>query len=387
MIRTAVLIGTLALLLAPGSAVAQSLLAHGGLGLPAEALDARTRGLGGVGVGLMGWGIQPTDPAAAAGLRLPSVTASMQSGIASSDGVEGTFGFTRFPVVGVAYPFGENVFSVTLGSWMDADWEARSPVTLQLAGEEVEGLDIFRSRGAMSQVRLGWARRLSESLALGLSAGSTVGSLERVFTRQLNPDQVGLEVSPFNSGARWDASGVLVTAGVAWDPSSLVRVGSSVAWSNGLRLSPVEGSGGETRTFSVPMEYRLGGTAALSPQLALALGVTYADWSSMDGELEESGTRGSALGWGAGVEWTGSSIWSRPTPFRFGYRSQQLPFLLDGAAGVERAFTGGLGIHLADFEDVPVARVEIGFQRGTREAGDLSETFLRTTVSVRLAGG
>jgi hypothetical protein len=338
-------------------------------------------------VGLVGWGIHPTDPAATAGLRLPSITVSMQPGVASSDGDEATSGFTRFPVVGVAYPFGENVFSVMMGSWMDSDWQARSPVTLQLAGEEVEGTDIFRSRGAVSQVRFGWARRVSESLAVGLSAGSMVGSLERTFTRQLNPDQVGSDLDPFNIGARWDATGAVVTGGASWDPSSLVRVGGSVAWTNGLRLTPVAGSGGETRTFSVPLEYRFGGTATLAPQLALALGLTYADWSALDGELQDSGTRGATWGWGGGMEWTGGSVWNRPTPFRLGYRSQQLPFLLDGAAGEERAFTGGLGIHLADFDDVPVARVEIGFQRGTREAGELSETFFRTTVSVRLAGG
>lgn len=385
MIRASALLALLLLL--PGQLAAQSLLARGGLGIPSEALDARARGLGGVGVGLVGWGIFPTDPAAAAGLRLPSITATFQPGTASVDGEGGRSGHTRFPVLGLSYPFGANVFTLTMGSVLDSEWDARSPVVLELAGEEVEGTDIYRSRGGIGQVRVGWARRVTGSLAVGLSAGTQVGSLERTFSRELDPEQVGSDVDPFRTGARWDAAGAVATAGVAWDPSELIRIGGSMAWANGLRLSPVEGSGGESRTFSVPTEYRLGGTGSLSPELALALSMSYADWSRVGDELEDGATRGATWGFGGGVEWTGGSLRDRAMPIRLGYRSQEFPFLVQGEAAGERAFTGGLGIHLADFDDIPVARLEIGIQRGNRDAGDLSERFWRTTVSVRLAGG
>ena len=54
----------LALQAPPARAAAQSLLNASGLGLPIEPLDARSRGLGGVPVGLFGASVLPTDPVA-----------------------------------------------------------------------------------------------------------------------------------------------------------------------------------------------------------------------------------------------------------------------------------------------------------------------------------
>lgn len=377
----------LALTLAlPGIVEAQSVLARGGLGIPSEPLDARTRALGGVGVGLTGWALQPTDPAAAAGIRLPTIAATFQPGTASVEGGENA-GHTRFPILGVSYPFGANTFFLTFNSYMDSEWEVRAPVLLDLADREVEGEDIFRSDGGMGQVRLGWARRLTDAWAVGISAGQLTGSLDRSFTRELDPEEIGSDVSSFRRQGRWTASGSVVSGSVSWSPTDLIRIGAGLAWTDQLRLDPSGDTEGDRRSYTLPTEYRVGGTLTLSPRLALALGVTWADWSEMNGELEEGGTRGETLTWGGGVEWTGGSVLGRPFPLRLGYREQELPFLYDGEAGSESAWTGGFGVNLADFEDVPVARLEVGFQRGTRNAGPLSEDFWRTTVSLRLAGG
>lgn len=371
----------------PGALAGQSILAQAGLGVPSDPLDARSRALGVVGVGLTGWGIFPTDPAAAAGLRLPTVVGSFQPATSSVDGQGGSAGHTRFPVVGVAYPFGANVLTATFGSYLDPRWEARTPILLDLAGQEVSGEDVYRSEGGIAQVRVGWARRLSEAWAIGISGGQYTGSIERTFTRTLDPEAVGSEVNPFVSRARWSASGSVVSGGVAWSPSTLVRVGAAASWSGGLELAPEEGTEGPTRSYDLPVEYRVGATFGLSSDLSLSVGAAYADWTEMDDDLSEGGTRGEVWTWGAGAEWGASELLGRPLPIRLGYRRAQLPFLHDGAEASERAVTGGFGFHLADLEDVPMARLEIGFQRGTREAGSFSEDFWRTTVSIRLSGG
>ena len=59
-----------ALVAAPSQLEAQSLVARAGLGLPVEPLDARSRAMGGAGIGLSGAYLLATDPAAAAGLVL-----------------------------------------------------------------------------------------------------------------------------------------------------------------------------------------------------------------------------------------------------------------------------------------------------------------------------
>lgn len=375
------------ILLVPGTVAGQSVLAGGGLGVPSEPLDGRARALGNPGVGLFGWSLLPTDPSAAAGLVLPTIFATFQPATSSVEGQPGTSGHTRFPVLGIAYPFGENVFSVTMSSFLDPEWEVRVPLLLQLAGEEVEAEDVFRSEGGISQVRFGWARRLTSSFAMGISAGQLTGSLERTFTRELDPEEVGPDVEPFRSGARWRASGTVVAAGASWDISDIARLGGSVTWANRLELSPVPGSGGGTQRYSLPAEFRLGTMVTLAPRLAATVGATYADWSDVGDDLASGGTRGSVWSYGGGFEWTGTTALGRRMPLRIGFRHQDLPFLFEGEAASERALTGGIGIHLADFDEIPVARLELGFQNGSRSAGPLSESFLRTTLSLRVSGG
>jgi len=93
------------LLVGAGGASAQSLLGLGGLGVPLDALDARSRALGGVAVGLGEPSILPSDPAAAADLRTPGIsltflptTLDVESSIAES-----TASGSRFPLIGIGY--------------------------------------------------------------------------------------------------------------------------------------------------------------------------------------------------------------------------------------------------------------------------------------------
>jgi hypothetical protein len=303
------------------------------------------------------------------------------------EGDEEGVGNTRFPVIGVSYPYRGSAFTVSMGSFLEQEWEVRNTLMLDLAGEEVEARDTFRSEGGIGQLRLGWGRRITESVAVGASGGILTGSLERSLTRELDPDQVGPDVDPFQTAARWSASGTVVSAGAAWNPSEMVRVGGSATWFGDLTLRPVAGSGGGTRSYSLPIEYRVGGTFEMAPRLSLVLGTTYADWTGAGEDLGGGGTRGAVWSYGGGIEWTGAALLGRPLPLRLGYRQRDLPFLFQGEAGSERGFSGGFGINLADTEEMPIARLELGVQRGSRDAGALSEDFWRATVSVRLAGG
>jgi hypothetical protein len=69
-----------------------------------------------------------------------------------------------------------------------------------------------------------------------------------------------------------------------------------------------------------------------------------------------------------------------------GYRSTQHPFSFLGEQVSETAITGGIGMHLASSEEIPLAQVHVGLERGTRDAGPSSESFFRTTVTFRVWG-
>ncbi|MEX0856394.1 MAG: hypothetical protein WD056_02380 [Gemmatimonadota bacterium] len=370
----------------PSASAGQSLLAGAGLGIPADPLDARTRAVGGVGVGMAGWSLSATDPAAIAGLVLPTITATMQPTRATlTDGR--TAGHAWFPTIGVSYPLWRSVFSITLASALDQRWEVITPRLLDVNGTEVGAIDAYQSSGNVGRVQLGWATRLRESLAVGITVGSHVGVLERRFSRSLDPGSIGEGVENFATQGRWRASGLLGSAGVAWDPTDFLRLGAAVSWTDELRLTPSAATGGEAAAYSIPMEFRVGGSGTLAPGLLVMASLSYADWTTVGEELREGATRGAAWSYGGGVEWGRAAVMGRALPIRLGARRQELPFLREGVEASETVLSAGAGFNLVEGEGETRARIDLGIERGTRSAGDLSERFLRTSVTLRLSGG
>ena len=368
----------------------QSLMGAGGLGVPVDPVDARGRALGSAGVGYFEATLLAHDPALAAGLQMPTITATFQptSGQLQEGGEQRDFGGSRFPHFSVSLPFERGVFSVAFAGLLSQEWEARHNDVLELGGQSVAVEDVFRARGGVSTVRLGWARQMAPSLSVGAGAGIYLGSMERDFSRSFDEDQVGEDVEPFRTQGRWDAQGVNAQVGAVWDPVSALRLGGSVTWSGDLELSPDGGDEElERREYSLPLELRAGATGSLAPNLNLSLGVSYADWSDTGRDLREGGARGSAWSYGGGLEWFGPQFLGRSLPVRVGYRSADLPFLFKGEAVTESGFSGGFGLNLADTDQGARARFDLAVERGEREAAAFSEEFWRTTVTIRVAGG
>jgi hypothetical protein len=380
--------GVVALLLAlPAAGAGQSLLSSGGLGMPTGAADARGRMLGGATVGLSGAHYAPSDPAAAARLVLGTLEASMASGIESLDDGP-TTGRTRFPSFGVAYPYRGNVYTLGFAGVLSHEWRAEAIRTVAVGeGLDVEARDRFEARGGIGAFQLGLARPVTPSLAVGVNVGRYMGTVDRSFRRELDPEGVGPDVEAFVARGSWRAGGTSVTASASWDVTSLVRVGLGATWSGDLVLEPDEGTTGGELTVPLPLELRAGAHAGLAPDLALVASVHRADWSDAAQALGDAAAPGAVLNWGLGVEWEGSSLLGRRVPLALGYRQGDLPFSFRGSPATESAFTGGLGIHLAESEGVPWARVHVGLEGGTRSSGTAEESFFRTTVTFRLTGG
>ncbi len=370
----------------PTVAAGQSLLAADGLGIRIEPLDARSKALGGAGLGLSGSYLLEHDPAVSAGLSIPSATVTFQSSKATPVGGE-ISGYTRFPTLAVSYPYRGSVLFIQAGSFLDQEFEAQSVRTLDLGGEPVDAEDTFRSTGSVGRVSLGWARTVSESASVGVTVGRYVGTTERIFMRALDAEDVGPDVASFVTGGRFQASGLVVGAGATWDPSPLVRVAGSVSWSNDLTLSPANDRLEEKGRYRIPLELRGGGTVTLLPGVALHFGTTFADWTDTGGDLRGGTTRGGTWSYGGGLEWSAANLFGRALPLRIGARHRDLPFQSTGEPAFERTLSGGLGWHLVDVDTQPLARMELGIESGSREAGPLSEDFWRATVSVRVASG
>jgi hypothetical protein len=384
---TLVLLGVVAGSLGVSPVRAQSLLSAGGLGTPTDALDARSRGIGGVAVGLFGPGVRPTDPVAAADLTVPSSTLTAagswirESGSDASSSSSGT----RFPAIGVSYPMRRiGVATLSYGSGFDQRWRVESPRLLTLGSEVARVTDRFNSEGGLSVFRLGFARRVAPSLAVGGSVGAYTGHLTRSLTRTFDSVATGLEdVFSAQSGGHWTYSGYTATVGATVDVRSVLRVAGNVTWSGNVEARPSEDTQGQAGKFDFPTEIRLGASGVLSPGLVASAGLSVGDWTAAGRSLnEESGNR--ALTVGGGLEWTQVSMFGRRSPFQLGYRHSSLPFTFQGEDASESAFTGGIGLDFS--RDETVAGTSLSLERGSRTAGPISERFYRLSLTVRVSG-
>jgi hypothetical protein len=378
-----------AALLLPSGAAAQSLLSSRGLGFPVDPVDARSRALGGVGVGLFQPSLTPVDPAASADLAVPALNLTVQS-LWADAGVEGANDpqGTRFPLLGLAYPVpGLGMASLTFSGVLDQRFRVDVPREIVIGGENTGVTDRFLSDGGVSSVRFGLARRLSPSLAVGASVGRYVGEVTRTFTRSFDSLQVGTgRVPDFRSQGSWAYGGFLATVGAQIDVGSIVRAAGSVTWSGELDAEPSGTTEGPTTSFEMPLEVRAGASGRLTPDLALVLGLTWADWSDSEGEVETGLDATSTLGIGTGLEFTGFSLASRTLPIRLGYRWSELPFPVEGEAFDESSWTGGVGLNVVESAGIPLATVHLSLERGSRSGATLDEPFWRGALSMRVAG-
>ncbi|HSR41476.1 MAG TPA: hypothetical protein VLL48_04885 [Longimicrobiales bacterium] len=376
----------------PVSAGAQSLLGISGLGFPLEPIDARARGMGSLGVGLFGPSLLPGDPAVAQALLIPMVTATLQPSWVSRQGPGDPLEFSthRFPLLGVAYPFGSanGIATLTFSGYMDQRWEVVRDGSVELAGVSVPITDTFRSDGGISVLRLGWSHRLREGLAVGATVGSYLGDGRRAFRRSFDAEALGdtATVVEFVTQGEWRYTGPTASVGVSWDATDLIRVAGSVIWSGDLHADAKGETESRSRDFDLPTEYRFGASGNLGSGIAVNLGLQYADWSGADDDFEDASTAGAVWSLGGGLEWEGPTLLGRNFPLRAGYRRRELPFRFEGSAPSESAFAAGVGLNLLEAEDLPLARIDIAVEMGDREGGSISESFTRATFTLRVAG-
>lgn len=379
------------LILLPAGIEAQSLGAAEGLGSPIEALDARSRALGGVGIGLRPAGLSMTDPAAMADLFIPSLDFSLQTSWVNVDenGNASEFTGTRFPVLGVTYPIPNlGVFSLAFGTVMDQGFTvtSSSEIALEGTGSRAKVTDEFFSEGGIAALRLGFARRINPTFAVGGTIGSYTGDVTRAFTRTFDSLLVETSVPDFTIGGQWRYSGIVSSLGASADLAGIIRLAGSVNFGGTLDAKPTDDTEGGASSFSMPTELRVGASGVLSDRLSLNVGMTRADWSAAgEGYTGVDGHSVTALG--AGLELSGASVLGKTSALRLGYHSSGLPFGPTGLAKPKDSyFAAGLGMDLLTSGAVVMAGADFSLERGTRDIGTISENYWRFAVSVRMSG-
>ncbi|HYJ80984.1 MAG TPA: hypothetical protein VEW03_15335 [Longimicrobiaceae bacterium] len=382
-----VLGAALAASLAVGSLAAQSVLASRGLGYPIDPVDARSRGLGGVSVGLADPGFSLVNPAAPAGLAAPGFSATFQpDAYDATAGDLATDGTTaRFPLLQLAFPVrGGLTGFVGYGAYLDQHWKVEQADSIDLPTGRVGVIDRVVSAGAVARLRAGAAYRLSDRLAVGAAADVITGAVRDSATRSIGEGMFGSF-----SGVTYRYRGVGAAAGVRWTPSGALSVAAAVTGGGQITAEAAEDSvGGEReKSYPRPLEVDAGASAHVTQNLLLAVSGRWSGWSAADAELAGSGGARDAVTGSLGVEYEGVSLFGRPAPLRLGARYTQLPFRWGSVADGnefpnEQALSAGAGVRLG------AARLDAAAERGRRggDAAGFEEPFWRFSFTVSVLG-
>ena len=374
-------------LAAPATASAQSFLGFRALGVPVGAIDARSTALGNLGIGLARVEISATDPAVSSRLVFPTVGVTMQPSWGSFDVGDqaGTSRTNRLPLLGIGYPVTSvrGVVTASLSGHLEQRWVARRRSMVTLNEVDVEVQDTYRNDGGTSVVRLGWAQRIGSRLSLGVSGGTYLGRLDRVFDRELDSLAVGGEVYSFREEHAWAYSGYLASAGFNVDPHPLIHLAGAVEWSGNLSEVPQGDTEGEG-LYTIPLRYSAGATGRLSARLGFNVSGVYQDWTGSDGFLVGVVT-GRKWSYGAGVEWEVVEGRTRSLPLRFGYRRLAPPFRFEAEDPVESIWSVGVGFNLAEVEGDRYGWMDLALDRGRRRSAPLDERFWRATVTLGIS--
>ncbi len=375
--------------LSASGAGAQSLFSAFGIGTPMDALDARAVALGGMGIGLMGGEMLPSDPAAAADIPFPTMTMTARPSWATFAGGpsgSGRYQETFFPLMGLAYPVPRlGVASITFGSVLDQHYQIQKTgqIALYDTTETVE--DIFHSQGGVSAIRVGLARDIGRLVSLGVQYGRYTGSTRRTVIRTFPGDSV---LTPYTTGGSWTYSGSLVSGGASVRLGGIARLAGSVTWSSKLKATPAsDTSAAPGGTYSLPLEFRVGASALLVRGISVNAGLTHADWN-VSGSSFKNGSAGSVTtGYGFGLEFTHAALFGKPVPVRLGYHRTELPFSLSGdGKPVEKALSAGFGLTFQKPNSSTAAGVDLSLERGTRQDASLAEHFWRADLTLRVVG-
>lgn len=358
-----------------------------GLGVPIDAVDARSRALGNAGIGLWGTALLPGDPAAAAGITVPTAVFTAQpiwvETLRGDESVEHQS--TRFPLVAIAYPAWDlGTITFSFGSFLDQRYRATRAVTLDLEGGAVDATDEFESRGGVSEIRLGLSRPLNAFTAVGLQVGRYNGTLTRTLTRSLEGVTAEGTVLDFQAGGRWAYSGTSVTGGASFNIGTVGRLAGSLTWSTDLEAEASETTEASGASYAIPLQVRVGGTAVLAPGLAVTASFGQADWQTIVSSATVAAR--SVQTYGVGVELGRAQLLGRNAPLRVGYRHTDLPFALGEGEPYERVWSAGLGLGLSETAAVILAGADLSIERGTRLGGLADENFWRAAVTLRVAG-
>lgn len=352
----------LALATSAAAVQAQGALSTQGFGYPPGELSGAAAALGG---GLAETDpLSPVNPAALSGwLRGGGyLEYAPEFRTVSGSGATDHTMTSRFPLAEIAMTAGtRTTLALSASTLLDRTWEVVQTGFDRFGSSSIPYTQEFQSAGAIEDIRLAGAVRLTNGLVLGLAGHRYTGGNDLRITRTSSDSTT----ASFAQSSHVGYSGSAVSAGIEVQPGAGLVMG--VSGQIGGTMSATLDDSMHTRG-KAPKRYGAGAVYTGVPGLILAARADWEGWSSLT-PLATNGAK-AVNGWdvGAGAELRGPTLLGAAMPLRVGFRRRTLPF--EAADSPVRETTLSLGT------EIPVAggqsRIDLGLQRASRSAAGVA---------------
>jgi hypothetical protein len=273
----------------------------------------------------------------------------------------------RFPMLVASVPIsGQYTLGVSVSTFLDRSWSTSATRVQDVAGEPASVTENVKSLGAIDDIRViaGWVP--SSRVQLGVAAHVYTGQ-NRLFFQQTFPDS--LHFVPVQQVSNLDYTGVAVSAGAIFHPSSIFEVAIS-----GRKGGNFNARTGDTIVSQAKIPDRYG--AAISygglTGATISAQVGRDRWSALNGLGSTDARAVDAWDSGLGIEAIGPRVLSQNILLRLGARYRTLPFVAAGSEVHELSFAGGFGAQFARNR----AAFDVTLQRASRTT-DAAATAVR----------
>ena len=321
----------------------QGTLSTQGFGYPPGQLSARAQGSGGAIAEIDP--LSPVNPAALAGWERSGAyfqySPEFRRVLGTEDDNERSF-VSRFPLIAAALTVSSRgMLGLSVSTLLDNTWQTQSNLLVGEGSDTSTASTIFRSSGAINDIRVGGSYIVRNSLRVGLGfhvfAGESRRRREILFS-----DSTRLS---FVQDQAFGFSGKAISGGVEWRPSTFLSIGASGRI--GGRITASIGDSALRRTDAptrggVGLHYRgIAGTL-------LAARAEWQSWSSL-AKLSSRGVEThDSWDMSLGAETKGPRWFNYDIPVRAGARFRTLPFgTPEGGKVRETGISAGFGLPLA----------------------------------------
>ena len=360
--------------LLPGALRAQGSLSTQGFGYPAGVLSTRALGTGGA-IGEID-PLSSSNPAALSSFGGAALyfQADPEMRTLHVSGASESATIARYPLIAAAIPLTESfMLGLSVSNLLDRSFQTSARRTQIVGDSAVSSTSVFKSDGAIADVRLGLAWAPLSWLRFGAGVHAITGD-NRVRNTQVFDDT--LRFASLVDTATVGYRGSAVSGGFEAIIASAWSLAGSYRKGGGLSLQR-----GDTTLSRANVPDHLGMSLAFLgiPGSSIAVRTSKDTWSRMAGLGSASIRITDAWDTSVGADILGPRLGSRPLQLRAGARWRTLPFGTATSSVSEKSYSLGTGTSFARGR----ASLDFAGVRSMRDAGaGMSETANTLSVGV-----